>query len=338
MGLFTSSIAASMPTLRDTLPHALTPPASFSGSWLEAGGLERTPAPMDALTDPAPPPDCPRYRPRRVLGRGGSGTVWLVHDILLDREVAMKVLSVEQADSAEARAAFLFEARLAGAINHPGVIPVYDAGMLDDGRCFFTMRHIDGPSLADAISARCERRHDALGLRTLLGLLAHVARVVAHVHGQGMSHRDLKPANILIGPGGEAWLGDWGLGGPSVQRAPAGAVAGTIAGLSGTLHYMAPEQLGGEGRHLGPTSDVYSLGVCLFEILTGTTPHHGATTLSLMFQIRNVDAPDPRTLAGGAGIAPELAALCAAALVRDPSRRHVTAATFAARLEQATRG
>jgi serine/threonine protein kinase len=333
MGLFTSSLAPSMPTLRDTLPHALTPPESFTGAWLEAGGLERAPTPMDALAEPALPPDCPRYVPRRMLGRGGSGTVWLVHDILLDREVAMKVLSAEHADAAEVRARFLAEARLAGALNHPGVVPVYDAGMLGDGRCFFTMRHIDGPTLADAISARCERRHDALGLRTLLLLLARVARVVAHVHGQGMSHRDLKPANILIGPEGEAWLGDWGLGGPSVQGPPAAGETG----LSGTLHYMAPEQLGGEGRHLGPTSDVYSLGVCLFEILTGRTPHQGATTLSLMFQIRNVDAPDPRSLPSGAGVTAELAALCASALVREPGRRHLTAATFATRLEQAAR-
>ena len=327
------------PMIRDTLPQsaAITVPKSFTGTWAALGELEQPRNACDGLGDPALPPDGPRYRPLRVLGRGGSSTVWLVHDLVLDREVALKVLSLYEGESPDVRARFLFEARLTGSLQMTGVVPVFDAGLLPDGRCYYTMRHIAGPSLADAIEARNERHYGALGTRTLLTVLAQVAQTVGQAHTQGISHRDIKPANILIGSGGEAFLADWGLSGPSEAGLPVSASARPCGGtiLSGTLHYMAPEQLDGDGRHLGPVSDVYSLGACLFEILTGTTPHQGATTLSLMFQVRNVDAPDPRVVAPGADINPALAALCVSALSREPRRRHVNARTLGQRLLQA---
>lgn len=319
---------------RDTTPQVARMPESFTATWLASGGLERPRLATDALHDPALPPECPRYRTLRALGRGGCGSVWLVHDAVLDREVALKVLSAELGESPDLRARFLYEARITGGLTHTGIIPVYDAGMLPDGRCYYTMQFIHGPTLADAIEARTSRRYGALGLRTLVALVARVCRTMAYVHGQGICHRDLKPANILIGPDGEPWIADWGLAGPSESGSPPPPARPGQQVLSGTLHYMAPEQLSGDGRHLGPVTDVYSLGATLFEVLTGRTPHHGATALGLMFQIRNVDAPDPRLVAPEANLAPELAAVCNAALIREPGRRHLTATTIADRLER----
>ncbi len=301
-------------------------------------GWAMTPVPTAGLGFDAPP-NSTRYRALRVLGRGGSATVWRVHDLLLARDVAMKVLhdgpcadGIDDTDGgAEAR--LLGEARLTGALSGPGVVAVHDAGRLPDGRCYFTMQCVDGPTLADAIDARVAGALDALGTRTLVAVLAGIARTLSGVHARGLAHRDVKPANILIGPAGEAYLADWGLGGPSVPRSRGTESAGD-EGLSGTLHYMAPEQLEGDGRHQGPVSDVYSLGVCLFEVLTGQTPHQGPSALGLIFQIRTVDAPDPRAVTRGADIPAALAALCMQALARDPARRYVTAGSFASRLER----
>jgi serine/threonine protein kinase len=286
------------------------------------------------------PPGSPRYRPLRLLGRGGSATVWRVHDLLLSRDVAMKVLHAAPASASDepdlaAEARLLGEARLTGALGLPGVVAVHDAGRLPDGRCFFTMQCVDGPTLADAIDAREAGANDALGTRTLVTVLAGIARTLAAVHARGLAHRDVKPANILIGPAGEAFLADWGLGGPSGRWA-GGAASGPDEALSGTLHYMAPEQFEGDGRHQGPVSDVYGLGVCLFEVLTGTTPHQGTSALGLIFQIRTVDAPDPRTLSRSlrADVPAALASLCGHALTRDPAQRAVTAGAFAERLER----
>ncbi len=318
-------------------PTTVSLPESFSGTWRLAGGLERSRPSHELLDDPCAPPECERYVMVRLLGRGGSSAVWLVHDLVLDREVAMKVLAGDGGADSKRRARFLYEARIAGSLALTGSIPVFDAGILPDGRCYYTMLHVEGPTLASAIEARSARRYDALGLRTLLRVLARVARVVSAAHGMGISHRDLKPGNILIAPGGDAFLGDWGLAGPSREREPSLPSTGPNGrgqAISGTLCYMAPEQLEGEGAHLGPTSDVYSLGACLFDVLTGQTPHTGATTLALMFQIRNTEAPDPRVVAPMANIPLELAALCNACLVRDAGRRAVTATAFAERLER----
>jgi serine/threonine protein kinase len=277
---------------------------------------------------PDAPPNSPRYRPVRILGRGGSATVWRVHDEVLSRDVAMKVLHASAGVAeADGEAELLREARLTGGLGVAGIVAVHDAGRLPDGRAYFTMQCVDGPTLADAIDARQGGAYDALGLRTLVGVLARVARTLSQVHARGVAHRDVKPANVLIGPAGEAFLADWGLAGRAT------AVSADTEVLSGTLHYMAPEHLDGAGRHLGPVSDVYALGVCLYEVLTGSTPHHSATAVGLVYQIRTVDAPDPRTVAPGAGIPAALAALCRDALVRDPARRSVTARTFADRLE-----
>ena len=321
------------PTLTPT-PAPARPPESFTRTWLLAGGLE-TPCPTPPGGElEAPVPGTPRYVPMRLLGRGGGGVVWLVHDVVLDREVALKVLSPDALEDAETRARFLFEARVAGRLGLPGVVPVFDAGVLPDGRCFYTMQFIEGPTLADALAARREGAWHALGRSTLLGALVDVARTLSAVHGQGIVHRDIKPANLIIGPGGAPWIADWGLAVRYTER-PAQRAGARRMPITGTFGYMAPEALDGEPRHIGPAADVYALGACLFETLAGVLPHRAGEggELNLLFQVRNVDAPDVRSVAPEAQIAPGLAALCHAALTREPARRTLTARAFADRLD-----
>jgi tRNA A-37 threonylcarbamoyl transferase component Bud32 len=218
-----------------------------------------------------------RFRVLRPHARGGLGEVFVARDEELHREVALKEIQERYADDPASRARFVLEAEITGALEHPGIVPVYGLGTRADGRPYYAMRLVKGDSLKQAI----ERFHKAdgtgrgagergLALRRLLGRFVDVCNAVAYAHSRGVLHRDLKPGNVMLGPYGETLVLDWGLakavGRPegadgaaegTLRPPSAGDPAPTQAGTAlGTPPFMAPEQAAGRLDRLGPASDV----------------------------------------------------------------------------------
>ena len=182
-----------------------------------------------------------KYRVIREIGRGGMGVVYEAEDVELDRRVALKVLN---------GADFSGEARILARLEHPGIVPVHDAGMLPDGRVFYAMKLVEGTRL-DRLAA------SGASLASRLRMFQKACETVAFAHSHGVIHRDLKPQNILVGSFGEVLIMDWGVArrGPQPDAAP-----GTVMGTAG---YMAPEQARGEVDRIDERSDVYALGAIL---------------------------------------------------------------------------
>jgi serine/threonine protein kinase len=210
---------------------------------------------IDRLRDAAAWPELDdRYAITGVAGRGGMGTVYVAHDRVLDREVAVKVLDI--ADRQGSRAARLTrEAHILAKLDHPGIVPVHDAGLLPDGRTFYVMKLVRGRRLDEVLAG-----DPALADR--LSLFARVLDAVAFAHAQGVVHRDLKPENIMVGGFGEVYVMDWGV----AQDGGADAEAAVV----GTPGFMPPEQ----ERALGAVdhrADIYALGA-LLALLIGRAP------------------------------------------------------------------
>ena len=199
------------------------------------------------------------YRIDALIARGGMGVVYRATQLALDRPVALKVIAHELADDEKFRRRFLGESRLAARLEHPAVVPVYDARD-EDGELIVAMRLIEGGDLRKLID-----REGSLSPERAIRLLGQVAEALDAAHAAGIVHRDVKPHNILI-EGERAYLSDFGL-------AKAYAETGSGAGTSvvGTVEYMAPEQWRGE--RVGPAADVYALGCVLYEALTGVVPY-----------------------------------------------------------------
>lgn len=195
-----------------------------------------------------------RYAILAPIGEGGMGTVYRAHDAELDREVALKVHRT--AHSVDLVGRFRQEARVIARLEHPGIVPVHDAGTLPDGRAFYAMTLVRGERLDEHL-ARIP------GLRDRLRLFARIAEPVAFAHDRGVIHRDLKPANIMVGPFGEVLVMDWGMAkvlGTAPER-------GVVVGTSG---YMAPEQAAGDSLAVDVRADVHALGVILGDVTAGT--------------------------------------------------------------------
>jgi eukaryotic-like serine/threonine-protein kinase len=250
---------------------------------------ERHPLVIDGLSSEGLPS---RYVLDGEIGRGGMGLIIRVHDRLLGRNLALKVLHKKYRTRSDMVQRFLDEASIAGQLQHPGVAPIHDLGTLADGRPFFTMKLVKGRTLAELLSRRTDPADD---LAALLQVFEQVCQTVAFAHAKGVLHRDLKPSNVMVGAFGEVQVMDWGLakalsGAPvaaEVQERPAEPLSlvhterdlDTEAGsLLGTPAYMAPEQARGEVEHLDARSDVFALGAILCEVLTGQPPYVGSST------------------------------------------------------------
>lgn len=262
---------------------------------------EPPPLPAVALDD--------RYRERGLLGEGGSGRVALAHDQWLGRPVALKVLRGELRSSRRMRDQFLREAWIQGQLEHPSIVPIYDLGASAEGAPYFTMREVRGATLEAAIAEAPSG--EAYDPRRLLSVFGQVCLTVQFAHQRGVVHRDLKPSNVMLGSFGEIYVLDWG-----VARTHADAPSGVPIGTPG---YMAPEQI--EGGEPSPAADVYALGVILFEILTRSNPHPGATPGEVLAATRAGVQERARAGLSEAEAPPELAELCAAALALDPAKR-----------------
>jgi serine/threonine protein kinase len=213
-----------------------------------------------------------RFRVLGEIARGGMGVVLRAYDPALDRELAIKLLSPEIPADSEAGRRFAQEARLVSQFHHPGIIPVFEAGTLPDGRAYFAMPFIDGQTLSALLTDRPGPGH---GLIRWLHVFVRVCETIAHVHEQGIVHRDLKPANVMVGRFGEIVVMDWGVA--AVTDPPARVGAETRPGywVFGTPAYMPPEQALGTAETPDPRGDVFGLGAILCEILTGQPPYAG---------------------------------------------------------------
>jgi hypothetical protein len=261
-----------------------------------------------------------RYRIRRLLGRGGMGSVYLAHDTELDRPVALKVPRFTAEEGSDVLERFRREARAAATLSHPGICSVYDVGV-QDGIPFLTMAYVEGRTLAALLKAG-----PPPAPRQAAALVRKLAGALAEAHRRGVIHRDLKPSNVMIAADGEPVLMDFGL----ARRAAAADPALTREGqVLGTPAYMAPEQAAGEP--VGPACDVYGLGVLLYELLTGQLPFKGEKLSELLARV--LAAPPPPPSSYRPDLDPALEAICLKALAKSPAQRYASMTEFAAALD-----
>ncbi len=258
-----------------------------------------------------------RYRIIRKLGKGGMGTVYLAHDDQLDRLVALKVPNISSGDGPQYFQRFFREARAAATIEHPNICPVYDAGEIN-GIPYLSMAYVEGKSLRDLIQP-----NQALPQVQAALLVQKVAQAMAEAHARGVIHRDLKPVNIMINQRREPVIMDFGL---ARRDCTADERLTQSGAMMGTPVYMPPEQFAGDVRSMGPASDIYSLGVILYELLAGRPPFRGSLE-ALMGQIMTQEPPPASQFRPD--LDPSLAAICRKAMAKKVADRYGSMAEMA---------
>jgi WD40 repeat protein/tRNA A-37 threonylcarbamoyl transferase component Bud32 len=252
------------------------------------------------------------YELLEVIARGGMGVVYKARQVSLNRLVALKMILKGELATPRDVARFRAEAEAAANLDHPHIVPIYEVGE-HDGQQYYAMRYIEGTSFTRR--PRADARKEA-------GLIATVARAVHYAHQHGILHRDLKPSNILIDPAGVPYVADFGL----AKRVDVDRSLTESGALVGTPRYMAPEQAAGR-KDLTVAADVYSLGVVLYERLTGQTPFKGETPLEILRQVREAEPPRPSSIT--TGLSRDLETICLKCLEKDPMKRYGSAEALA---------
>lgn len=285
-------------------------------------GVPRAPAAKARQKKPV----APRYRIGETLGEGGMAVVQLATDTHLNRQVAVKRLRPELARQVEVRQRFFDEAEILAGLDHPGAAPVFEAGSLPDGDFFYAMKRLSGRTLRELLSERSPGDILDRGVRAhFIEIFIRACQTVASAHDRGVIHRDLKPENIMVDELGAVYVIDWGLAKRLVEadgdaddshRTHLGVVMGTPA-------YMSPEQAAGHSAESDRQADVFSLGVMLYEILTGVNPFKGKTALESMKGVMYHEPDPPRQR--DSRIDRTVSAITIKALAKDPFRRYPSA-------------
>ncbi len=262
------------------------------------------------------------YELLRELGRGATGVVYRARQRSDGQTVALKLMNDADFASDEELRRFRFGAEAAAELDHPNIVPVLQVGE-QQGRPFFTMRLLEGGSLADALPRFCSSQLGAAQL------IAKVAAAVHHAHQRGVLHRDLKPENIVLDERDEPHVADFGL----AKRLDARASARASSAIVGSADYMAPEQAAGNSRKLTFAADIYSLGAIFYELLTGEVPVQGESLAEVLEKLRSPESVRPLRQID-ACIDWELELVCLKCLEKDPAQRYGTAAELAVDLER----
>ncbi|MFZ5564229.1 MAG: CHASE2 domain-containing serine/threonine-protein kinase [Thermodesulfobacteriota bacterium] len=286
--------------------------AGFLGSGNAGGDM--------VSADPSVRPTLGRYEIMKQLGKGAMGVVYLGQDPRINRTTAIKTVrfsdDFDAEEAAEMKKKFFREAESAGTLSHPNIVTIYDAGDEQD-IAYIAMEYLEGDSLE-----KFSKKETLLPMRQMIGYIADIADGLDYAHKQGIVHRDIKPANVMLLKNGKVKITDFGI-------ARITASSQTKTGIvKGTPYYMSPEQI--SGKKVDGRSDIFSLGVMTFQLLTGTVPFKGSSPAALMHKILNEPHPDPRTL--NPRIPKALTAILNKALEKDPAKRYQTAGQMAAHL------
>ena len=265
-----------------------------------------------------------RYRIRSLLGEGGMGSVFLAYDEVLDRDIALKIPKFGVIANPETLQRFHREARIAANVAHPNLCPVFDVGEID-GWQFIAMAYINGSPLSDYTS-----RENLISKRVIAIIIQKVALALQEAHQSGVMHRDLKPANIMLDHREEPIVMDFGLAGPQEPGNDRLTIDGMVIGSPA---YMSPEQIRGTQKDITHATDIYSLGVVLYEMLSGRLPYEDAeSAIALIGQILTVEPPPVET--HRADIDSKLAEICAKAMAKNVADRFESMKEFSDALRE----
>ena len=269
------------------------------------------------------PEEGDRYRIKDFLGSGGMAKVYMAHDEKLDRDVAMKVLQPRYGEDEELVKRFEREARSTARLSHPNIVPAYDRGQKEDGSYYIVMEYLPRGTLKDLVV-----REGPLPPRTAVELALQIARALEAAHQEGIVHRDIKPQNVLLSRRGEAKVTDFG-----ICRAVSESTLTRVGSMVGTPHYMSPELA--EGQRADFRSDLYSLGVILYEMLTGELPFNAETPAAIISQQLRGQVSPPREI--NPEVPERVEAVVMRLLARDPEDRYPDATALIDDLRQVSR-
>ena len=264
-----------------------------------------------------------RYEIKKELGRGGMATVYLAYDPRFEREVALKVLPRELLHDAQFRVRFEREAKTIAALEHQAIVPVYDVGD-EDGQPYFVMRCMTGGSLADTIAK------GPMNLTDTAKIIERLAPALDEAHFKGIVHRDLKPGNILFDRTSQAFISDFGIA-KMTQSQNATVTGGAIIG---TPAYMSPEQA--QGEQVDGRSDVYAMGVIVYEMLSGTQPYQATTPMAVV--VKQITDPVPHILDVNPNLPAAVEAIIEKAMAKNPADRFATAGELSVALSAVAAG